>query len=135
MIVPESILRVIKSRKHFIIYSFIGVSGALLDYIAFVMMIQFLPIHYLLINAISTTLGITNNFFLNARFNFGVKDRLLRRFLSFYFVGMLGMLVASGLLYVLVDLCGIMPQISKFFVIIVIVLLQYNLNKNFSFRR
>jgi putative flippase GtrA len=130
----QAILSKIKNRKHFIIYSFIGASGALLDYLAFFMMMQFLPIHYLLINAITTTFGITNNFFLNAHFNFGVKDRLLHRFLTFYAVGLLGMLVASGLLYVLVDLFGIMPQISKLFVIIVIVLLQYNLNKHFSFR-
>jgi putative flippase GtrA len=133
--IPHALLKEIKNRKHFIIYSFIGVSGALFDYLAFVTMMQFLPIHYLWVNAISTTLGVTNNFFLNARFNFEVKDRLLGRFLSFYAVGLLGMLVASGLLYVLVSLFEIMPQISKIFVIIVIVLLQYNLNKRFSFRR
>lgn len=122
-------------KKQFIFYSLIGVSGATLDYIAFVAMVKFLPLHYLAINAISTTLGVTNNFFLNARLNFGVKDHLLRRFASFFAVGLAGMAVASGLLYLLIDLLHLVPNISKFITIFVIVLLQYNLNKRISFKR
>jgi len=122
-------------RKHFILYSLIGVSGASLDFVAFVLMVKYLSIHYLLVNAISTTLGITNNFILNARFNFAVKDLLLKRFLSFFAVGLLGMAVSSGMLIVLVDVLKLVPTISKLLVIIVIVLLQYNLNKRLSFGR
>jgi putative flippase GtrA len=120
-------------RKHFIIYSIIGVSGASLDLLAFILMTKFIPIHYLFVNAISTTVGITNNFILNAHFNFAVKTRLLSRFLSFFAVGLLGMAAASGILFVLVDLVKVAPGVAKFLVIVIIVLLQYNLNKRFSF--
>jgi len=125
----------VTKRKDFIIYSLIGVSGATLDFITFVFMIRFFPMHYLLVNAISTTLGITNNFFLNAHYNFGVKDKLLRRFLSFFAVGLLGMGVGSLLLWLLVDFLGMMSEISKLLIIIFIVVLQYNLNKRFAFAR
>jgi putative flippase GtrA len=122
-------------RKQFILYSLIGVSGATLDFIAFMLMIKFLPIHYLIANTLSTTLGIMNNFMLNARFNFGVKDRLFSRFLSFFAVGLLGMAVGSAMLWLLVDIMAVAPVISKFLIIVVIVLLQYNLNKRVSFAR
>lgn len=131
----HKVIHELAMRRQFLIYAIIGVSGAALDYLAFVLMMQFLPLHYLVINMISTTLGITNNFFLNARFNFGVKDRLLKRFVSFFAVGLLGMAVASGILYLLIDVMNLIPEISKFLVIVVIVLLQYNLNKKFSFKR
>ena len=124
-----------KKRRNFIIYAIIGISGATLDYLTFVAMMKWLPLHYLLNNAISTSLGITNNFFLNAHFNFGVRDLMIRRFISFYSVGLIGMAVASGLLLVMVDLMGFIPEISKLVVIFVIVVLQYNLNKRISFRQ
>lgn len=122
-------------RRHFIIYSAIGASGALLDYVTFVMMIHWLPWHYLAINSISTTLGVTNNFFLNLHYNFGVRDRIFRRFMMFFAVGLLGMGAASILLFLLIDVLQLIPAISKFLVIFVIVLLQYNLNKRISFKR
>lgn len=131
----QKVIHELASRRQFLIYAVIGVSGATIDYFAFVVMIQFIPWHYLVINLISTTLGITNNFFLNAHFNFGVKDRLFKRFLSFFAVGLFGMAFASGLLYLLVDLLHLIPEVSKFLVIVVIVFLQYNLNKKFSFKR
>jgi putative flippase GtrA len=124
-----------KKRRNFIIYAIIGISGATLDYLSFVAMMKWVPLHYLLINAISTSFGITNNFFLNAHFNFGVRDLMIRRFISFYSVGLIGMAVASGLLLVMVDLMGFIPEISKLVVIFVIVVLQYNLNKRISFRQ
>lgn len=123
----------ISKRKQFITYAIIGVSGATLDFAAFILMVKFIPVHYLLINACSTTLGITNNFILNARFNFGVKDRMIQRFLSFFAVGLLGMATGSAILYLLVDIMKVLPELSKLIVIFVIVFLQYSLNKRFSF--
>ncbi|MEI6674199.1 MAG: GtrA family protein [Verrucomicrobiota bacterium] len=123
------------NRKQFIIYAIIGVSGAILDYLAFIAMIRWIPLHYLAINAISTTLGVTNNFFLNAHFNFAVKDRIFKRFIAFFAVGLLGMVIASGLLYLLIDILHFIPEVSKLLIIIVIVLLQYNLNRKLSFKR
>lgn len=125
----------LKKRRNFVIYAIIGVSGATIDYVTFLIMMQWIPVHYLVINSISTTLGITNNFFLNAHFNFCVKDQMLRRFLSFYSVGLVGMALSSVLLYTTVDLLGVSPAIAKALIIFIIVILQYNLNKRLSFRR
>lgn len=130
----QKIIQIIFDRKQFFIYALIGASGALLDYLAFLVMMQFLPIHYLVINFISTTMGIANNFFLNARFNFKIRDNMMRRFVSFYAIGMLGLVVTSGMLYGLIDLLAFPPAIAKLLSIVVIVLLQYQLNKRISFK-
>lgn len=130
----KKIIQILFDRKQFFIYALIGASGALLDYLAFLVMMQFLPIHYLFINFISTTMGIANNFFLNARFNFKIRDNMLRRFVSFYAIGMLGLVVASGMLYGLIDLLAFPPALAKLLSIVVIVLLQYQLNKRISFK-
>jgi len=123
----------ITKRKSFILYSIIGVSGASLDYVVFLLLLKYVPLHYVLLNVVSTTLGIVNNFIWNARLNFGVTDQWFTRFLRFYAVGLLGIAVGSVLLYLAVDCLLLSPAISKLIVIFVIVLLQYNLNKRVSF--
>ncbi len=131
----ERVVRELIKRRTFILYSIIGLSGATIDYLAFIVMIKWLPLHYLIINSISTSLGVINNFLLNARFNFSVKDQLFRRFMLFYLVGLVGMAVATGMLYLMVDLMSLSPQLSKLLVIFIIVVLQFNLNKRISFAR
>ena len=64
-------------------YCLIGVTGASLDAVLFWLMTR-AGVYYQLANFISVTCGIVNNFFLNAFFNFKTKNRLLRRFCSFY---------------------------------------------------
>ncbi|MEI6604112.1 MAG: GtrA family protein [Verrucomicrobiota bacterium] len=122
-------------RKSFIYYSIIGASGALLDYAMFLLLLKYVPVHYMILNAISTTLGITNNFFWNAHLNFGVRDNMLLRFCRFYAVGIVGLAVASLLLYVAIGIAKLPPAAAKLLTIFIIVLLQYNLNKRVSFSK
>jgi len=123
-------------RKHsrFVKYSIIGVTGATLDFLLFAIFIKYFGWYYLFANAISVTAGITNNFFLNAFFNFRKKDKLLSRFVKFYSVGLFGLLLSSVLLYVAIDVLFISEIVSKILIIGVIVIVQYTLNKNVTFR-
>jgi len=94
--------------------------------------------------------GIINNFLLNAFFNFKKTDKLLRRFATFYTVGLVGMAVGDAFLWVFngafreffgIILLSISPIIAKYQLelvkgvsIIFIAIMQYFLNKRFSFR-
>jgi len=129
------LLALIASRRQFLIYALIGGSGALLDYAIFLVLLHGTSWHYLLINILSTSLGITNNFILNCWLNFKVRDRLLLRFASFYAVGLVGLAAASLLLYLQVDLAGFPAGPAKLGTLIVVVLVQYNLNRTTSFRK
>lgn len=125
----------IKERRTFVVYCAIGLTGVTLDYCAFYGMVNWLGVQYLLANAISTSLGILNNFLLNSFFNFKVQDRWLGRLVSFYCIGLLGLAVSSAMLFVMVSKMGVNPNYSKLATLIVVVVLQYNLNRLISFRK
>jgi putative flippase GtrA len=84
--------------------------------------------------AISISIGTLNNFILNTFFNFKLKDRLPVRFLKFYCIGLGAPGVSSLLLYVFIDHLNINVALAKIATITIVVLLQYNLNKTFSFK-
>lgn len=129
----QTISSLYQANKNFIWYSIIGVSGATLDFVAFLILTRHLDLFYQTANIISVTLGITNNFFWNAYFNFKVKSQLGKRFVSFYLIGLLGLGVTAILLYIMIDLLSFMPLLSKFITIIFVVIIQYTLNKKLSF--
>ena len=83
---------------------------------------------------ISTSCGIANNFALNTAFNFKVRDNLLRRFVQFYAVGLSGILLTVGLFAVFVTWLGISPNIVKVGSLLPVLVLQYGLNKVWTFK-
>lgn len=119
--------------RNFILYGLIGVSGVLLDLISFYVLEHHFDVNYQLANWISASLGITNNFLLNAFINFRKVDQLFKRYLKFYAVGLFGLAVMAAFLYVLVEQFGWDAFISKLSTVIIVFLLQYGLNKKFSF--
>lgn len=121
--------------RNLINYCIIGCSGALLDFLLYSLLISIFKMHYLIANIISVTLGITNNFFLNAFLNFKVTDNIGKRFVSFYMVGMLGLIISESLLYMLIDMFNINSIIAKILTIFVITVIQYILNKTVTFKK
>ena len=119
----------------FIFYSLIGVSGVVLDYASYVVMVHYWGWNYLTSNILSTSIGITNNFLWNSFLNFKVRDRLIRRFLTFYGVGTIGLAISMLLLWLQVEFLNIPELVAKLSTIGLVVVLQYNLNKRLTFRR
>jgi len=127
------IIRLGKKYQTFIFYSCIGLTGTFIDLLIFIILTHFgLP--YLIANIISISIGITNNFFLNAFLNFKIKDNLLKRFSRFYSIGMVGLIISCTILFIMVDFFHFSTIISKLSTIIVVVLIQYNLNKLITFK-
>ena len=87
--------------RSLILYGLIGLTGAFLDMFIFIVLTTKLDLFYQFSNLLSVTVGISNNFFWNARFNFKKWDSLLVRFLSFYMIGIIGLLISAGLLFYL----------------------------------
>lgn len=114
-------------------YAAIGLTGVLLDYCAFLLLFNVVDAHEQVANAVSTTAGITNNFVLNAAFNFRGRDRLPVRFARFYAVGIAGILLTSAALRVFSGVVGIDPNLVKVLSMPVVLVVQYTLNKKWSF--
>lgn len=123
----------IKNHRQFLIYSIIGASGATIDLLAFLALYNLFGVSATISTAISISLGIINNFILNAYLNFKVRDKLLQRFVSFYSVGLFGLLVSVAIIALLNGVFGINANAAKIASIPIIVVLQYALNKNISF--
>ncbi|MEV6110586.1 GtrA family protein [Streptomyces sp. NPDC051940] len=114
-------------------YTLVGGSGVLLDLVAFLLLFNGLGLHEQLANGVSTTLGITNNFVLNALFTFGKRDRLLVRFLRFYAVGLVGIALTFGLLWLAAGRFGVDPNLVKAGSLPLVLAVQFVLNRKWSF--
>jgi putative flippase GtrA len=109
----------------------IGVSGVLLDAALFVVLtrVGVLPAAA---TAISTSAGILNNYFWNARYNFRAPLNTvhLRRFFT---VGLIGLGVSVVLLQVLI-IGGLSPVPAKLVSLPCVVVSQFFANKYWTFR-
>ena len=120
--------------RNFILYCLIGCSGCLIDFLLFVLFTKYLNVHYMLANILSVSFGIINNFFLNYYLNFKTRDNMTLRMLSFYGVGIIGLLCSNGLLFLLVQTIGFSHITSKLATILIVTLIQFGLNKTISFK-
>ncbi|MFJ6391642.1 GtrA family protein [Streptomyces sp. NPDC091972] len=114
-------------------YTLIGGSGVALDLVVFLLLHNTAGMDEQFANALSTTLGIANNFVLNARFTFERRDRLVVRFLRFYAVGLTGIVLTNLLFLAFTDGLGIDADLIKAASLPLVLALQFVLNRKWSF--
>lgn len=120
-------------NRNIILYGLIGISGVILDIIFFAVLFNVFNVQKEVANIISTSIGITNNFILNTIFNFKVKDKFARRFVTFYFVGITGIILTNILLFIGTDNLGINANIIKILSLPIVFMTQYFINKKLTF--
>ena len=81
-------------NKQFIFYVIFGLSSVILDYLVFKILITFFKFTFIIANIISVNVGIINSFLLNYKLNFKTTNNLFLRFISFYTIGLLGLLLS-----------------------------------------
>jgi len=121
--------------RNLILYGIIGGCCAALDFGIYTLLCYFDVLPYLWANVISIHCGILCSFFLNRSVNFRVKDRATLRFFSFYTVGLVGLGISEGLLFLMVEQAGWNELICKLVSIVVVAFVQFILNKYITFRQ
>jgi putative flippase GtrA len=129
----DKLLAIAEKNRQFLLYSVIGVSGVVIDFIIFIILFNLLNFPPITSTVIAVLFGITNNFVLNTIFNFKKKDFLLLRYAIFTSVGLLGLLI-SIYFQAFASVFAIDANIMKVVSMPVIVVVQYLLNKHISFR-
>lgn len=133
-----SIFELIKSLyskfRNLILYGIIGSCTATLDFLIFTVLTQWTPIHYIIANIISCSSGIFCSFQLNRKYNFKVTDHTIRRMVIFFSVGVFGMFLSSVILHFCIDDLHWNEIVSKLASIVIVVIIQFFLNKYISFR-
>ncbi len=121
--------------RNLILYGIIGGFCAALDFGIYTGLCYWNIMPYLWANIISIHIGIFTSFVLNRSFNFKVKDKVKTRFLSFYTVGLVGLGISEGMLYLMVTKGSWNEIVCKLISIVVVALIQFLLNKYITFRK
>ncbi|MEA1980494.1 MAG: GtrA family protein [candidate division Zixibacteria bacterium] len=120
--------------RYFILYGIIGLSGFAIDFLIFSFLVKIVGLCYGISNVISVSIGLTNNFFLNRKFNFKIYNKTAQRFFSFYIIGFVGIGISTALIYISVEFIGIPVLISKIIAVVIVVILQYIANRHITFK-
>lgn len=119
-------------QRQFIIYVTIGGMGVLVDFLLYRSLLQ-QQMFYLTANIISYASGTLISFILNRQYNFKQKEKTLHRLITFYLVAGVGFIISSLLLVLLVDSMHLPPLVAKGATLVVVVVLQFGLNKKLTF--
>lgn len=120
--------------KDFILYGLIGGLSAGLDFGVY-SLLCLLGMNYQIANVISINCGIFCSFILNRHYNFKTKDKIAKRFLSFYIIGLFGLALTWLLLHFMVSMKGINKLIAKLITIFIVAIIQFFLNKFITFKK
>lgn len=140
-----------KFDKRFYKYIIIGFSGLFLDMLLFLLLTKVFKVNHLIANYFSMSVGIVNNFFLNAFFNFKKKDNLFKRLSIFYGIGLIGIAISELFIFLTHDILietylktqilNIIGEelykyelpLIKFISIVIIAIIQFFLHRKFTF--
>lgn len=123
-----------KKYQQFVIYCMIGFTGATLDYIIYLILFNKLGVSPDIASFLSMSVSIVNNFIWNSKFNFKKTDNFKRRMISFYAVGIFGMILTSLVINITYYVFHFDANIVKLVMIPVIAVIQFILNKKISFK-
>ena len=116
------------------LYGIIGGASALLDFLLFTLQLEVFGMNKYIANVISIHSGITMSFLLNRRFNFRKTDRTLFRATSFYLIGLFGLALSQGILWLGYTL-SIEVLLAKFISIFIVAAIQFTINKFVTFNK
>lgn len=115
-------------------YGIIGILGLFVDIGIFYLANKKLGINYVVSNFLSSSLAVVHNFILNSHFTFHVSDRKIKRFVLFYFIAIIGMILSTSILFLFIDILKINIMISKIISIFFVAILQFYINKKITFQ-
>lgn len=128
------LIKIYSKFRNLILYGIIGSFTSALDFVVFTFLSKYIGIYYIVANCVSVLVGITTSFVLNRSINFKVKDKTGKRFLIFLTVGLCGLLMSNLILYVGIDMLNGDKLIVKLASIVLVVGLQFILNKFVTFK-
>lgn len=129
------IMRVYVKFRNLILYGVIGTCTATLDFLLFTALTRWADVYYIAANVVSCSLGILCSFLLNRKYNFRVTDHPVRRMISFFSVGIAGLLLNSFVLHLCIEDLQWGNSAAKLTSIVITVLIQFCLNKFVTFRK
>ena len=120
--------------KQFIIYCMIGGFTSLTDTLVFYLLRK-VGVNLYIANFIGINVGITLSFLLNTFINFKMTDKLKQRAVKFFAVGYIGLCISFVIMHIGVKVLNQEELIVKLISIVLVAIIQFCLNKIFTYRK
>ena len=121
-----------KETKHALLYSLLSWIAAIVDYSVFLILTKiWLPI--IISNIISGLCWLITSFSLNLRKNFKKSDNVKKRFLSYFLITVVWIIISTAIVYSLVHWANISKAVSKIIDILIMAIPLYWANRFFTF--
>ena len=114
------------------IYFIIGLGAFALDFTVFNLSFYYFNLEILYSNFYGYLSGLFFSFLLNRNFNFKKKDKIFVRFIIFWMVSFLGLIIGTLLIYLFTVL--FYTWLSKILSAFIVFILQFTLNKKITFK-
>ncbi len=123
-----------KATRMLIYYFFLGGITFVVDYALLFLLTEYAGIHYLLSAALAFVAGVIVNYVLNRVFNFkSESEQVLRQFIVFILVSLVGLAINELLLYVFVEQFHIHYLVARPILLVIVAPITFLLHKKFTF--
>jgi len=128
--------RIVLRFRQFLKFCLVGTLGAIIDIGGLYVLVEFAGVHYLAGAAISFTLAVINNYFLNKYWTFQNKSKNhAKQFTCFLLVSIGGLLINLGIMYLLVEVFLAWYLLAKIMASIIVLFWNFLMNKHVTFRQ
>lgn len=117
--------------REMFLYGIFGLFSASMDTISFAFMSDFINVY--VSNFISINIGILISFILNTFLNFRKTTLIRKRFVKFFIVGYIGLLISMAIVWGGLNVIPAHKILVKIVSVIIVALIQYVLNKFFTY--
>lgn len=120
--------------KKFLKFGLVGILNTLITIISYIMLIEF-GMNYLVANCVSYFIGVINSYYWNKNWVFQSASKDLTLILKFLAVNLVVLAFNTIILFILVDKLLINKFISQFFAIGIGMIINFFLNKLWTFNK
>ena len=134
---PEKKANLIQTLRQFVRYGMFGAVCSATDTLIFWFLTSSLTcgVNPLVANVFSTAVGVSMSFFFNRRYTFKVHDKTGKRYIAFFSIGALGLLVSECIIgYGMDAFPALPPVVVKLVAVALVGFFQFFLNRNITFR-
>lgn len=117
------------NSKNFIIYIIVGAFGGVLEIVLFILLRDYLHIHYMISNLISFSASVILLYFLYGIFVFKSDVKNIKNFVIFFVSRILGFFLDSFVLTICLKVLGLSSALSKIISSISTTIINYNVGK------
>lgn len=117
----------------FLRYFFVGGSAAVVDLLVYSLYVTYLDVHYALSAFIAYMCGLSWNYIISIIWVFESKHSRWKEIAMVFFIALGGLLWTWAILFVLIDMTGLDPVISKMISQILVLFWNFSMRKFYVF--